>query len=151
MNPGSKEAVFRDRVLEILDALALQWPSLSVHVDFWRIAIVSSTDDYSDKQTEHWVKLAENVPAFFVSTVERWYQKEEGIIRMNTDWLITPALYNLEPTDHVIVNGEPWMITESTEQAGIGKLKIDRVKSRFKAPPRTDPVYRQMTIRAKIL
>jgi len=151
MNPGSKEAVFRDRVLEILDALALQWPSLSVHVDFWRLAVVSQADDFSDKQTEVWVRIAEGIPAFFVSTVERWYQKEEGVIRMNVDWLITPALYNLEPTDHVIINGEAWMVTEFVKQAGISKLKLDRVKSRFKAPPRTDPVYRQMTMRAKIL
>jgi len=60
-------------------------------------------------------------------------------------------LYNLEPTDHVIINGEAWMVTEFVKQAGISKLKLDRVKSRFKAPPRTDPVYRQMTMRAKIL
>ena len=151
MNPGSQEAIFRGRVLEILGALALQWPSLSVTVDFWRLGVVSQSDDYSDKQKEVWVRIAENVPAFFVSTVERWYQKEEGIIRMNADWLIIPALYNMEPSDHVIINGEPWMVTDSAEQAGIGKLKIDRPKSRFKAPARTAPTYRQLTIKAKIV
>ncbi len=151
MEPGSKEAIFRDRVLEILDALALQWPSLSVHVDFWRPTVISQSDDYADKQVETWVRLAEEVPAFFVSTVERWYEKDVGIIRMNTDWLIVPALYNLEPNDHVILNGEPWLIFEATEQAGIGKLKIDRVKSRFQAPPRTDPTVRQLAIKARIL
>jgi hypothetical protein len=151
MDPGSKEFVFRGRVLEILEALALQWPSLSIRVDFWRLSVVSQSDDYSDKQVERWVRLAENVPAFLVSSAERWFEKEVGIIRMNMDWLITTALYNLEPNDHVIVNGEPWMITEAVEQAGIGKLKIDRVKSRFKAPPRTDPVYRQLIIKARIV
>jgi hypothetical protein len=151
MEPGSKEAIFRERVLEIMDALSLQWPSLSVHVDFWRLSVINPTNDYPDKQIERWVRLAENVPAFWVSTVERWYQKEEGIIRMNINWVITPALYDLEPSDHVIINGGPWMIIEATEQAGIGKLKIDRVKSRFKAPLRTDATIRQLTIKARIL
>jgi hypothetical protein len=152
MNPGSKEAVFRGRVLEILNAMALQYPSLSITVDLWRLGVVSGAESqYPDDMVERWIRIAENVPAFFVSTAERWYQKEEGIIRMNVDWVITPALYDMEPSDHVIINGEAWMVVETAEQAGISKLKIDKVKSRFKAPPRTDPTIRQMAMRAKIL
>jgi hypothetical protein len=152
MNPGSKEAVFRGRVLEILTALALQYPSLSVTVDLWRLGVINGGDsDYPDDTVEKWIRIAENVPAFFVSTAERWYQKEEGIIRMNVDWVITPALYNMEPSDHVIIGGEPWMVVETAEQAGISKLKIDKVKSRFVAPSRSDPTYRQMSIRARIV
>lgn len=151
MDPGSKEFAFRGRVLEILDALALQWPSLSVRVDMWRISVVNPTTDYSDKQVQVWVRLAENVPAFFVTTAERWYQKEEGVIHMNVEWIITPDLYDMEPDDVVILNGSSWMVVEAAEQAGISKLKIDHVKSRFIAPPRTDPTYRQMTMKARIV
>lgn len=151
MDPGSKEAAFRDRVLEILDALAVQWPSLSVHVDLWRIGVVNPTTDYSDKQVQVWVRLAEEVPAFFVTTAERWYQADVGVIRMQVNWIITPALYSLEADDVVILNGEAWMVVEAAEQAGISKLKIDHVKSRFIAPPRTDPTYRQMGMKARII
>lgn len=151
MEPGSKEAVFRDRVLEILEALALQWPSLSVTVDLWRYSVITPPlTGYSDSGIERWVRIAENVPAFFISTAERWYQKDEGVIRMNVDWIITPALYDMEPSDHIIINGESWMVIETAEQAGISKLKVDRVKSRFEAPPRTDPTFRQMTMKVRI-
>jgi hypothetical protein len=147
---GSQEEAFRERVYEILGALALQWPSLSVRVDLWRQGVVSQADGYSDTQVEVWIRLAENVPAFRVSTVDRWYQKEEGVIYMNQDWLILPAHYTLEPTDNVIVDGIAWMVIDSAEQAGVSKVKIDLAKSRFKMPARTLPTYRQMGMKARI-
>ena len=148
---GSQEEAFRERVYEILGALAEQWPSLSVRVDLWRQGVVSQTDGYSDAQVEVWIRLAENVPAFRVSTVDRWYQKEEGVIYMNQDWVIIPARYTLEPTDNVIIDGVAWMVIDSAEQAGVSKVKIDLEKSRFQMPPRTDPTYRQMTMKARIV
>jgi len=148
---GPQEDAFRARVYEILGALALQWPSLSVRVDLWRQGVVSQTNDYSDAQTEVWIRLAENVPAFRVSTVDRWYQKEEGVIYMNQDWLILPAQYTLEPTDNVIIEGLAWMVINSAEQAGVSKVRIDLAKSRFVMPPRTDPTYRQVTTKCRIV
>lgn len=148
---GSQEEAFRERVYEILGALAEQWPSLSVRVDLWRQGVVSQTDGYSDTQVEVWIRLAENVPAFRVSTVDRWYQKEEGVLYMNQDWVILPAHYTLEPTDNVIIEGIAWMVIDSAEQAGVSKVKIDLAKSRFKMPPRTAPTYRQIGMKAKII
>jgi hypothetical protein len=150
MSNGSKEFVLRGRVTEVLNALATLWPELSVTVDFWRLAVISQSDDYSDQQTERWIRIAESVPAFFLSTVERWYQKEEGVIRTHVNWLITKQLYGIEPSDHIILNGEGWMVTEATEQSGVAKMRIDRVKSRFVMPARTAAVNRQLTIKANI-
>ena len=151
MNPGSKEAIFQTRILEILNALALQYPSLSITIDLWRLTTVTQTNSqYSDDLIERWVRIAENVPAFFISTAERWYQKEEGIICMNTNWVILPA-YDTEPNDHIIMDGESWMVIETAEQMGIAKLKVDKPKSRFVMPPRTDPTFRQTTIKARIV
>jgi len=149
MNPGSKEAVFRTRILEVLASMALQFPSLSVRIDLWRPAIVNR-GEYADQQVEVWIRLDEEVPAFYVETMERWFEKEIGIIRENVNYVILPAGFDLEPDDHVILNGESWMVIQSAEQAGISKVKIDIRKSRFVAPARTEPTYRQMTMKARI-
>lgn len=151
MEPGSKEAIFRARVLEILGALAAQWPSLSVTVDLWRPLVISHTaDEFSDATVERWIRLGEAVPAFFVETQERWFEKDIGIIRQNQNWVIIPSGHGLETDDHIILNGRPWMVLESADQAGISKVKVDLQKSRFMAPPRTDPTNRLLGIKASI-
>lgn len=150
-NPYTKEDVFKERVLEILDALALQYPSLSVHVDLVRPAVVSMTNaDYPDVIVEKWVKLAEHVPAFYLETLEKWFQQDVGIVRQNTSYVILPAGYDLEPDDHIILNGEPWMVIRAAEQMGVSKVQVDRPKSRYKGVPKTEPTYRQTSMKARI-
>jgi hypothetical protein len=151
MQPGSKEAIFRARVLEILGALALQWPSLSVTVDLWRPMVISHTaDEYSDATVERWIRLGESVPAFFVESQERWFEKDVGIIRENQNWVIIPGGYELEPDDHIILKGRPWMVIKAAEQAGISKIQVDLQKSRFVAPARTEAVNRLLGIKVLI-
>jgi hypothetical protein len=147
----SKESLIRDRMLEILAALQLQYPSLSVTIDLWRPKVVTpSSSGFADEGIEVWIRLDENVPAFFVETMERWYEEAVGIINQNTNYIILPAGHDLEPDDHIILNGESWMVIDSAEQAGISKLKVDKQKSRFKAPSRVVPVYRELGMKARI-
>lgn len=149
---GAREKLFAARVQEVLRALASQWPSMSVTVDLWRPSLLTNDPAaYIDDQDEVWVRLDEGVSAFFVQTTERWYQKEEGVIRTNFNWLILPAGLNVRADDHVIFQSESWLVLEAAEQAGVLKIKIDKQKSRFVNPARTTPAYRQMLMRTKIL
>lgn len=148
----SKEEVFADRMQEILASMAEQWPSLSVMVDLWRPCVVSQSEDqFSDDATEVFVRLAEQIPAFFVETSERWFDKELGIIRQNTNHVIIPSGLGIRVDDHVMLNGVPWLITQAAEQAGVAKLTMDKLKSRFVAPARFATVYRQFQAKACIV
>ncbi len=146
---GSREEAFNERVLEMLDAMSEQYPSLSAHVDLWRPAVVNRIG-YLDQQTEVWIRLDEAVPAFFVETMERWYDKEVGIVKENFNYIVLPSGYELEPDDHVLIDGTPWMVIQSAEQAGIAKIKVDKLKSRFIMPARYTPTYRQLGMKARI-
>lgn len=150
MRPGSKEAAFNARILEILEGMALQYPSLSVLIDIWRPCVVNKSG-YADTQTEVWVRLAENVPAFHVNTFERWYEKEVGVLISPVAYVILPDVFNIEPEDHIILKGVPHMVITTAEQAGVSKIKIEKQKSRFVHPPRSAPTYRQMTIKARLI
>lgn len=155
MLPGAKEEAFGARVYEILGGLAEQYPSLSVTVDLWRPTIVSQmASEYSDDKAEVWVRLDEAVPAFFIETMERWYEVGVGLVRENYNYVILPGDYNLEPDDHIIMENTAWMVVASADQAGIAKLRVDKTKSRFKNPPRlisrATQTYRQCTLRALI-
>lgn len=149
MHPGSKEEVFKGRILEVLAGMALQYPSLSVLIDIWRPAVVNRTG-YADTQTEVWVRVAESVPAFYVKTFDRWYEKEVGVLTSPASFVILPDTFNIVPEDHIILNGEACMVITTAEQAGISKVKIDKQKSRFVHPARSAPVYRQIGMKARL-
>jgi hypothetical protein len=147
----SRERLFGLRAMEILHAMALQFPSLAVNIDLWRPVVVSQPHgQYSDDATEVWVRLGESVPAFYIESMERWFELGVGIVIQNYNYIILPGGYNLQPSDHIILNSMSWLITESAEQAGIAKLRIDQTKSRFVMPDRAAPTYRQMGMRARI-
>ena len=150
-NKTSREAVFQARIMEVLGALTKQWPSLSVRIDLWRPAVVSRlATEFGDESTEVWVRLDENVPAFYVQSQERWFEKEVGVIRQMVNSVILPGGIGVRVGDHVFMNGTSWMVVDCADQAGIAKLKIDEQKSRWVPQSRLDPVYRQQGIRARI-
>lgn len=150
--PGcAREAIFKSRVQTVLGALACQFPSLFIRVDFWRPRVVEITDGYADSDVEKWVRLAESVEAFVLEQPERFFQSEVGIINQTNRFLIIPEGLGLRPDDHVIVQGEAWLIVEAVEQAGVAKVKLDRTKNRFVRPGRFDPTYRQIGVKVAIL
>jgi len=148
---STKETAYSARVFEVLEAMALQFPSISVTMEIWRPASVNKGGDlYADQQVEVWVRLGEDVPAFYIEKLERWFDSVLGIVHQDAHRVILPEGYDLRGDDHIILHGDAWLITQSAEQAGVAQLMIDKAKSRFVRPPRTDPTYRQMTMRARI-
>jgi len=147
---GTRQADFRDRLLEVLGAMEEMMPEMSVTVDLWRPDVVDHSG-YADEQKEVWVRLGENIPGFRIQTSDRWYEEGVGIIRKNWDWLLLPDDLGVKTDDHVIIEGEVFMISESAEMGGVFKGKIDSQKSRFVPPTRTTPVYRQLGMKARIV
>lgn len=146
---GTRQAAFRERLLEVLGAMEEQMPEMSVLVELWRPDVVNRVG-YADEQEEVWVRLGENIPGFHFETSDRWYEAGVGIIRQNWDWLILPDDLGIKTDDHVIIEGTVYMIKESTEMGGVFKCKIDKQMSRFIRPARTLPVYRQFAVKANI-
>lgn len=150
----TRDAIFRQRVQDVLLALQAQFPSLAIVIDAWRPYVVSEdTGAFGDEQDETWVRLGEGIDAFLLEKNERWFQAEVGVINQRVSYLLLPQLYGLRADDHVIVNGLAYLIIESVEQMGISKLKIDRTKQRFQPqniPGRFAPTYRMLEIKASI-
>lgn len=147
---GTRHAAFRDRLLEVIEALEEMMPEMTVTVELWKPDVVDHSG-YADEQTEVWVRLDENVPGFQFQTSDRWFDSALGIIRQNNDWLIVPDNFGTETDVHAIINGTVYLICEYTEMGGIAKCKLDADKSRFVRPARTDPTYRQLGMKALIV
>ncbi len=145
----TKQGAFRARLIQVLGAMADQYPECAVEVELWRPRILNE-DGYPDEQTEVWVRLGEDVPGFRVEQGERWFQEGIGVINQVHHLLILPDGFGLRPDDHVVIEGDAWLIIEATEMCGVEKLKLDRVKSRFARPARAEPVYREVGMKARI-
>lgn len=152
----SREALFAARLRSILKLMGCQFPSLFQTVDFWRPAVVTPTFDacgnetFPDEEQEVWVRLGESIAAFVFEKEEKFFQAGEGVVRMRVTWVYVPEGMDIRGDDHVIIGGFAYMVTESIEQAGVCKLKVEKAKSRFQRPARTDPTYRQFEIKAAI-
>ena len=152
----TREGAFRGRVQEILRALACQYPSLFFRADFWRIAVVTpifdgcGEEDFNDQDREVWVRLGEGVNIFTYETRVRFWQAAEGIIWQQIRWMMAPEGLGLEPGDHVVFNGQSFMISDMTSMMGVTKMKIESAKSRFIMPGRDIPTYRQLQVKAAI-
>jgi hypothetical protein len=147
---GTRQAEFRERLLEVLAAMEEMMPEMTVAVELWRPDVVDHSG-YADEQEEKWIRLDENVPGFRFQTRDKWGERGVGIITQNWDWLLLPDDLGIQTGDHVDIDGEIFMISESEEQGGVFKGKIDKQKSRFVRPARTDPTYRQMGMKARIV
>lgn len=146
----TRQSLFAERLQEVLGVLAEQWPDCAVKVDLWRPSIVTNPTGFADDGVEKWVRLAENIDGFLLRKRTRWYQEGVGVLTNEDDFLLIPSEYGLKEQDHVVIKGTSYSMIEITEQAGIAKAKLDGDSSRFKKPTRTDPVYRQMTMRVLI-
>ena len=150
-NPNcSKEHEFNIRTREILAGLRCDYPGLFIYVDFWRLDVVNKPM-FSDDGIEVQVRLEENVLAFFDQTLDRWYQKEEGIITQSQSWLLIPEELEVTADDIAVINGVPYLIIEIVKKDGIAKLKIDEQKARWNKPIRFAPTYRQIGVKATFL
>lgn len=153
----SREALFRKRLRSVLVLLGCQYPSLFPLVGFWRPAVVTPSfdacgnEDFPDNEQEVWVRLGESIAAFVFEKEERFFQADQGIVRMLVKFVIVPEGMDIRGDDHVIIDGWAYMVTESVEQMGVTRLKVERAKSRFKAPARSEPTYRQLECKAAIL
>jgi hypothetical protein len=147
---GTRQADFRARLLEVLDAMAEMMPGMVVSVEVWRPAIVDHSG-YADEQVEVWVRVDENVPGFRFQTRDRWFELGVGIVRQNWDWLILPDGLSIKTDDHVIIQGDVFMVSESEEQGGVFRCKLNSQMTRFVRPPRSAPTYRQLGMKASIV
>lgn len=149
--PKTTEDVTGVRLKQVLEHYAIMWPSISVTCDLVRPEVVSRRDDeYYDEATEQWVRLDENVSAFFFESPERWFDKEEGVIRINQNYVVLASRYGLRVSDEVVISGKPWLVIEASEQAGVAKLKVDSAKARFKPLVPGSATYRQIGMKARI-
>lgn len=147
----SRESLFKARVQQILRCLQGQFPSIFIKADFWRQTVVSYDGSiYSDDQTQQWVRLDEQVGAFFFEAKERFYQAEVGIINQRTKYLLVDQNLGLVAGDHVIVFGTSYFIDEIEQLSTIAKLKLAQEKSNFVMPGRDVATYRIMTMRVRV-
>ncbi len=147
--PNSKESLMRDRLLNVLEVSALQFPSMSVTIDLWRPKVVSR-GEFADEGVEVWIRLDEEVPAFFIDKMSRWFDEAVGIIEQTTNSIVLPGGHILKVDDHIILQGEPWIVIGVQDIGGICAARIDKQKSRFQMPARTVPTYREIGMKARI-
>ncbi len=149
---NSRELLFTRRVQTMLGALAVQYPTLFVTVDIWRLMVTNSGNgQYIDTETEMQIRLAEGVPAFNYVKEDKLYQAEVGLIRTRVNCLILPSGYDLEPDDHVIIHGRPYIIINARETMGVCCCTIDNPKNRFMVPARNAPTNRIIGMKCNIL
>jgi hypothetical protein len=146
----TRENLFQQRIISVLENLSCLYPTLSVHADFLRITAISQTG-FPDDAQEIYVRLAEGVSCFLLQKKERWFDTEVGIIHADVSYLVMPQSLEIHANDHAIFKGESWLITEVGSQAGMSLLKIDNRKSRLKIKSRMLTTYRQLDLRANIL
>lgn len=151
VEPGcSRAEAFKERLAEVLECAAGEFPDLFVTLDAWRPMLLKQTDDYPDERTEVWVRLGESVDAFNIEKYDKLYQAEIGLIRQKVNQLILVDTYNLVPDDHVVINGKAFVIVDEAKKLGMQRATIDASKSRFKIPRRSAPTYRNLQVKAKI-
>lgn len=147
----TRSNTFVERMQEIMRSMRCDFPDMFIYVDFWRLEVVSPPiSGFSDDGIEVQVRLWEHILAFMYETTDRWYEKEEGIIRQDQNWLLIPDDLDIRANDHVIINGLPHFVLEEVTQNGISKLKIDLQKSRWVKPVRGDTTYRSLGVGAFI-
>ncbi len=142
---GVRQDTFSLRVRQLLTAMAQQYPVLGVKVDIYRLAVVNATG-YPDDDKEVFIRLAEDIQGFNLEHEDKFYQAEVGLVRTRVNWLILPSGFNLEPDDHVVFNGLPYLITEGKEMMGVCRCTLSQPKNRFKRQGRFDPTYRQVNV-----
>lgn len=142
--------IFSQRVRQILGTMAILRPQIMVLVDLYRPAVVD-TSDYPDDQSEVFVRLAEDITAYKLVKEDKFYQAEVGLILTRIDFLILPAGFGIEPDDHAVISGVPYLITDSWEEMGVCKAIISQPKNRFIRAGRGTPTYRQTGIGAFIV
>ena len=147
----SRQAVMHERFDQVLGALAEQMPDGVKSVELWRPTVVNRSG-YADDQTEVWVRLGEDVPAFKGDKPEHYIRTEVGTaIKQKGTLLFLTDEFGLFPDDHIVIDGVAYVVTEELTGMGFQKLTIDRQSSRFSRPARTEPVYRQMAMKARIV
>lgn len=152
----SREAMFRLRLRSVLMAIGCQYPALFPTVDAWRYTVVSpfidacGNEGFPDQDKQVWVRLGEEIPAFVFDKEEKFYQADVGLIRMIVKWVLLPDGYDIRIDDHIVINGFAYIVVEVLSVMGVTKLKVDLAKSRFQAPARDVPTYRQFEFKAAI-
>lgn len=147
----TREDQFKSRVRQVLGAMAAQYPSMLVQVQFVRpMFILGSTDFPGDKGTEKWAVIAEDVEGYNIEKEERWFEAGIGVIRQRVNHLLIPIGYDVHINDEVLINGESWLVVEAPQALGVQKLKIDKTKARFQKPGRFEAVYRIIGCKANI-
>lgn len=149
MANNSKESLMRARLLNVLEVSALQFPSMSVTIELWRPKVVSP-GEFADEAHEVWIRLDENVPAFCVDKMSRWFDAIVGVTEQKSTSIVMPGGHVLAVDDHVILRGEPWIVTGIEDIGGICTAKIDKQKSRFRTPGRNISIYREIGLKARI-
>jgi hypothetical protein len=144
-DPGTRSAAFAARLQQVLGALAIMNPAIMCTCDLFRFAVLDN-GDYPDEQQEILIRLGENIPACNLEHEDKFLQEGVGLIRTRVNWVILPAGFNLEPDDHILIRGVPYMITEAKEEMGVCRATISQPKNRFVKPARGGITYRQMGI-----
>lgn len=147
----TREDVFKMRVRQVLRAAAVQYPSMLVSVDFVRpVTFLGGVDFPGDKGTEKWESLSESVEGYNIQKEERWYESGVGVVREQINYLLIPIGYDVRANDEVILRGEPWLVVDAPQALGVQKLKLDKVKARFRRFVRFEPCYRALGVKANI-
>lgn len=156
----SRQAAMHERFDQVLGALAEQMPDGVKAVELWRPSVVNRSG-YADDQTEVWIRLGEDVPAFKGDKPEHFVRTPAGTAFSQTDGnyavkakgtlLFLTDEFGVIPEDHVVIDGEAYIVTEELTGVGFQKLTIEKRGSRFSRPARTEPVYRQMAMKARIV
>jgi hypothetical protein len=149
----TKEQMFRERVQNLLGSLQGQYPTLFVPVELYRLNVVSfNPTEAIDDMPEVFIRLdpGPGTIGFNYQTMDRWYQADVGLIQQKVNNLIVSGDYDLQPDDHVIIQGVAYMVVDAQNILGVCKAKIDLPKARWNKQPRGTPTYRQIGIQAYI-
>jgi hypothetical protein len=146
---STKEAQITSRFSNLIRQLSRLYPSVAKTVDLWR-PMEMSTGPFSGQSITVWTRLEEGINAVHIEKEERFYQAQEGIIWQRVNWLFLPDAYGIGPNDHIVLDGEGWLVIDNVTQQGWAKLTIDKPKSRFRNPAAGSPTYRMSQMKAKI-
>lgn len=146
---STKEAKIASKFENLIKQLKRLYPSVAKTVDAWR-PVEMTTGQFGGQSVTVWVRLEDCINAVHIEKQDRWFDAQEGIIHQRINYLFLPDAYGLMPNDHIVLDGEGWLVVDNVTQQGWARLTIDKPKSRFKNPVAGAPTNRIMQMKARI-
>ncbi len=154
----SRQGAMHWRLAQVLGDMIEQMPKNVKQVDLWRPMVVDH-NGFADDLSEVWVRLAEDVYSFKMEREEHWILTTVGkVMKPKGTYLLLADDYEIKPDDHVIMDGQAYIVDQIETNGGLQKLTLDKQGSRYTPLARSEGLgglpatqtYRVLGMKARI-